>query len=147
MAVLDGIQSALNPQGHDSEIIAEIAWVLFAGGAAIFVAVMAIAAYALLARRDRSARLASRGFVVGGGIVFPTVTLAVAPVAARYDDGSPWVGAMFLWNLNFAVLWGGQGNPDHEQASFGILNPDWSPRPSFNAVQGLIAQLKQKQER
>jgi len=65
----------------------------------------------------------------------------------RYDDGSTWVGAMFLWNLNFAVLWGGQGNPDHEQASFGILNPDWSPRPSFDAVQGLIAQLKQKQER
>jgi hypothetical protein len=65
----------------------------------------------------------------------------------RYEDGSPWVGAMFLWNLNFAVLWGGQGNPDHEQASFGILNPDWSPRPSFDAVQGLIAQLKQKQDR
>jgi hypothetical protein len=65
----------------------------------------------------------------------------------RYEDGSPWVGAMFLWNLNFAVLWGGQGNPEHEQASFGILNPDWSPRPSFDAVQGLIAQLKQKQDR
>jgi len=65
----------------------------------------------------------------------------------RYPDGSPWVGAMFLWNLNFAVLWSGQGNPDHEQASFGILNPDWSPRPSFDAVQGLIAQLKQKQHR
>jgi hypothetical protein len=65
----------------------------------------------------------------------------------RYEDGSPWVGAMFLWNLNFAVLWGGQGNPDHEQASFGILNPDWSPRPSFDAVQGLNARLKQEQGR
>jgi hypothetical protein len=65
----------------------------------------------------------------------------------HYDDGSSWVGAMFLWNLNFAVLWGGQNNPDHEQASFGILNPDYSPRPAFTALQGLLAQLKQKQDR
>jgi hypothetical protein len=65
----------------------------------------------------------------------------------RYPDGSSWVGVMFLWNMNFAVLWGGQGNPEHEQASFGILNPDWSPRPSFTAAQGLIAQIKQKQNR
>ncbi len=57
----------------------------------------------------------------------------------RDDQGRPWVGVMFLWNMNFAVLWGGEGNPDHEQASFGILNPDWSPRPSFVAIQGYLA--------
>jgi polysaccharide biosynthesis protein PslG len=62
----------------------------------------------------------------------------------RYPDGSSWMGAMFLWNMNFAVIWGGQGNPEHEEASFGLLNPDWSPRPSFNAVQGFLAQIKQK---
>ena len=67
----------------------------------------------------------------------------------RYPDGSSWVGVMFLWNMNFAVLWAQQNppNPEHEQASFGILNPNWSPRPSFDALQGLIAQLKQKQGR
>jgi hypothetical protein len=58
------------------------------------------------------------------------------------DSGQPWVGVMFLWNMNFAVLWGGEGNPDHEQAAFGILNPDWSPRPAFVAVQGYLAKLK-----
>ena len=65
----------------------------------------------------------------------------------RYEDDTPWVGVMFLWNMNFAVLWGAQNNPDHEQASFGILNPDWSPRPSFLAIQGLLAQLKKEQGR
>jgi hypothetical protein len=65
----------------------------------------------------------------------------------RYPDGSPWVGVMFLWNMNFAVLWGQQGNPEHEQASFGILNPDYSPRPAFVALQGLLTQLKQEQGR
>ncbi len=60
----------------------------------------------------------------------------------RNDDGSPWLGNMFLWNMNFAVLWGAQDQPLHEQASFGILNPDWSPRPGFNAVQGFLATIK-----
>lgn len=60
----------------------------------------------------------------------------------RNEDGSPWLGNMFLWNMNFAVLWGAQDQPLHEQASFGILNPDWSPRPGFNAVQGFMATIK-----
>ncbi len=55
---------------------------------------------------------------------------------ARYNY-APWVGAMFVWNLNFAVTWGDAGNPLHEQASFGILNPDWSPRPAFTAIQNM----------
>jgi hypothetical protein len=60
----------------------------------------------------------------------------------RDENGKPWVGVMFLWNMNFAVLWGGEGNPDHEQAAFGILNPDWSPRPSFLAIQSYLASIK-----
>jgi len=60
----------------------------------------------------------------------------------REPDGSPWLGNMFLWNMNFAVLWGAQGQPLHEQASFGILNPDWSPRPGFVAVQGFMNAIK-----
>jgi polysaccharide biosynthesis protein PslG len=60
----------------------------------------------------------------------------------RYEDGTPWIGVMFLWNMNFAVLWGAQGEPNHEQASFGILNPDWSPRPAFLGIQGYLAELK-----
>ena len=50
---------------------------------------------------------------------------------ARYDY-APWVGAMFIWNLNFAVT---SSNPLNETASFGVLNPDWSPRPAYTAVQ------------
>jgi polysaccharide biosynthesis protein PslG len=50
-------------------------------------------------------------------------------------DYYPWVSGMFLWQLNFAVLWKYQGNELHEQASFGVLNGDWSPRPSYIAIQ------------
>ena len=71
------------------------------------------------------------------------ITAAISRVYQSY----PYVGNLFLWNMNFAVLWAAQGNPDHEQASFGILNPDWSPRPAFLEVQTLLAQLKQREGR
>ncbi|TAK26802.1 MAG: hypothetical protein EPO21_24740 [Chloroflexota bacterium] len=47
----------------------------------------------------------------------------------------PWVGAVFIWNLNFRVIF-----PDFhtkEQAIFGILNPDGSPRLIYNALANL----------
>ncbi len=54
------------------------------------------------------------------------------------NDYAPWVGAMFLWNLNFSIPWGQkEGNPFHEQASFSVLNSDWSPRPAWHAIQAM----------
>ena len=53
-----------------------MAWVLFIGATVIFVAVMAFAAVAIFGR----ARLGAGGqkaLIVGGGIVFPIVTLSV----------------------------------------------------------------------
>jgi polysaccharide biosynthesis protein PslG len=54
----------------------------------------------------------------------------------RYEY-APWIGAMFLWQLNFAVPWRYHGNELHEQAAFGVLNGDWSPRPSYTAIQNI----------
>jgi hypothetical protein len=61
-------------------------------------------------------------------------------IVRAFDKGryeySPWVGAMFVWNLNFAITWKGAHNDDlHEQASYGVLNSDWSPRPAWYAIQ------------
>jgi cytochrome c oxidase subunit 2 len=67
-----GIQSALHPAGPDAAVIAEITGVLFAGGAAIFVLVMALVAWAVL---KPPAWLARRGAIVAGGIAFPAVVL------------------------------------------------------------------------
>ncbi|HWQ14617.1 MAG TPA: hypothetical protein VNL77_17605 [Roseiflexaceae bacterium] len=63
---------------------------------------------------------------------------AMRLTAERY----PWVDAMFLWNLNFAPLKARDGDPLHEQASFGILNADYSPRPAYWAVQQYIAEVR-----
>jgi hypothetical protein len=47
----------------------------------------------------------------------------------------PWVGVMFVWNLNFGTL------PDlpssDEKKPFGILNPDWTPRLAYNALKAM----------
>jgi hypothetical protein len=91
--------------------------------------------------------------------------------AVQYSyDNYPWLGNMFLWNLNFAVTWqerletmrqqdpahpdvqlywneANPAQPLHEQASFGILNGDWSPRPAFTQLQQLMAQMKAEQGR
>ena len=50
---------------------------------------------------------------------------------------TPWLGAMFLWNLNFAVTWQTAGNPLHEQAAYGILDPDWRPRAALTALSAM----------
>jgi hypothetical protein len=41
-----------------------------------------------------------------------------------------WVGPMFLWNLNYGPA---SGKFD-EKAGFGIVYPNWSPRPVFHAL-------------
>ncbi|NJK79585.1 MAG: hypothetical protein HC914_06645 [Chloroflexaceae bacterium] len=54
------------------------------------------------------------------------------------NEWAPWMGGMFLWNLNFSIPWAQyEGNPDHEQASFSVLNGDWSPRPAWYAIQAM----------
>lgn len=63
---------------------------------------------------------------------------AMSMTAERY----PWVGNMFLWNLNFAPLWAQQGDSLNEQASFSIINGDYSPRPAYLAAQQFIAALR-----
>jgi cytochrome c oxidase subunit 2 len=66
------IQSALHPHGPHAAVVAEISWVLFIGGALVFVLVMAFAAWAVL-RPPRW--LGSHGAIVAGGIAFPAVVL------------------------------------------------------------------------
>jgi cytochrome c oxidase subunit 2 len=76
MSLFEGIQSALAPASAEAEVLAEMAWVLFIGAATIFVLVMALGAWSVLGKRSSTQRLREGPLIVGGGIVFPTVTLA-----------------------------------------------------------------------
>ena len=88
--MLEGIQSALSPGGPEGEALAEILRVLTVGAAVILLAVMALAAAAVFGR----ARLGARGvllLLVGGGVVFPIVTLSglLAYSLVRGEDVQP----------------------------------------------------------
>jgi tetratricopeptide (TPR) repeat protein len=45
-----------------------------------------------------------------------------------------WVGVMFLGNLNYAPVAGALDR----KAAFGILYPDWSPRPAYAALRDML---------
>jgi cytochrome c oxidase subunit 2 len=68
------LQSVLHPAGPEADIIAQFAWVLFAGGAVIFVAVMALA---LLALRRSNRPVSTSWWIAGAGIAFPVAVLTV----------------------------------------------------------------------
>jgi polysaccharide biosynthesis protein PslG len=84
----------------------------------------------------------SPGFEFGNQTSFEEQADYIVGAMRRTKEQYPWVGAMFLWNLNFAILRARSGQPRHEQASFGILNADGSPRPAFLAIQEYLAQLR-----
>lgn len=113
MQVHSGIQSVLDPAGPQAAQIAAIAWVLFIGGAVVFLVVMALAACALLRGPARCPWLAREGVIVGGGIVFPAVTLtallvysffAAAAMAVK-SGATPLrveiVGEQWWWRIHY----------------------------------------------
>lgn len=84
------------------------------------------------------------GFEFGQQISFDLqadyIRRAMLMTAERY----PWVDAMFVWNLNFAPLRAQSGDPWHEQASFGILDAGYNPRPAYYAIQQAIPEIRAK---
>ncbi|MBP2295010.1 cytochrome c oxidase subunit II [Azospirillum rugosum] len=78
LAACEGQQSALSAGGSNAAAILDLSMVLFIGAGVIFLAVMALAGYAVFARPDRFP--GARAWVIGGGILFPVVTLTALQV-------------------------------------------------------------------
>lgn len=76
----------LQAAGQAARAIETVSWVLIGGGTVIFVGVMALLAVSLF---RRAGRVRAGWWVVGGGVVFPTVALA----------------ALFAWALPMSPAW------------------------------------------
>ncbi|HSV47575.1 MAG TPA: cytochrome c oxidase subunit II, partial [Ramlibacter sp.] len=76
----------LQAAGDPARAIETVAWVLIAGGLAIFIGVMLLLARAL---RRRAGTVRTRLWIVGGGLVFPGVVLA----------------GLFAWTLAMTPAW------------------------------------------
>jgi cytochrome c oxidase subunit II len=110
--LMDGAQSALNPQGPAASEIAALSWLLFFGAAAIFAAVAAFTAYALLARRPRRVWMTRVAFIAAAGIGFPIVVLTallirvlVMPATAGHGSTATLrievVGEQWWWRVHY----------------------------------------------
>jgi outer membrane protein assembly factor BamB len=54
----------------------------------------------------------------------------------------PWISAVFVWNLNFAVI----SSPDDEKATFSLLQANWHPRPAYLALQTEVNRLNARNQ-
>ena len=73
----EGVQSALSPASPEAQSTFDLTMVLFVGGAAIFLAVLAALGAALFAGERGRARVADVRIVVYGGIAFPIIVLTL----------------------------------------------------------------------
>lgn len=108
-----GMQSALHPKGEVAGRIAEISWIMFIGGAVIFLLVLGMLTLALYGPARARALLGRRSLVVGAGIAFPLVVLtallsyALKMVAvSAHADTQPAVrvevlGEMWWWRVRY----------------------------------------------
>ena len=70
-----GEQSTLDPQGPVANDIAALWWMLCGGALGILILVMAAVSYAMFRRPDRRTDLPVVPFLIGAGLVIPTVVL------------------------------------------------------------------------
>ncbi|MBC8160762.1 MAG: hypothetical protein H7Z42_06035, partial [Roseiflexaceae bacterium] len=84
----------------------------------------------------------SPGFEFGNQVTDAQQAEYIVGAMRQTADQYPWVGAMFLWNLNFGPIKAQQGLPAHEQASFSILDGGYRPRPAYWAIQQYIGELR-----
>jgi len=120
LAGCDGAQSIMAPGGADARVIARLSWIVFIGGALIFALVMGLTAYAALGREGRRHWVASHGFIIGGGIVFPVVTLTALLIYGMMLTGSVGrsatapalsiavTGEQFWWRVRYDTGDGGE---------------------------------------
>lgn len=86
----------------------------------------------------------SPGFEFGNQVSYEQQADYIVGAMRRTAEEYPYVGAMFLWNLNFGPIKTQQGLPYNEQASFSILDGGYNPRPAYWAIQKYITELRGK---
>lgn len=112
LAGCSGPQSALDPHGPDAQSSLTLTIVMTAGGAAIFVLVMALTAVAVLSPARGRRGLGAPAAIIAGGIALPSVTLTALLIygllVARQSGGAPGeplrievTGEQFWWRVRY----------------------------------------------
>ncbi len=78
------LQSVLHPAGPDAAVMADMAWVLFGGGALVFVPVMVLL---VLSLRGDGKPVRPVRWIAGAGVALPVVVLSVLLVWSTWRSG------------------------------------------------------------
>ena len=76
LGACSGVQSALDPGGHEAREVARLFWVMVVGAGVIWTAVIGVAIYATRIRPDPHEDAVGHRLILWGGVAFPTVVLA-----------------------------------------------------------------------
>ena len=143
LAACDGPQSALEPAGRAAERIANLFWWMTAGAALAWIAVIALALYAVRVPPESHTQRRAGLLIIGGGAVAPTIVIAVlvlyglAPIPvllAPAPEGSLRVtvsGEQWWWRVQYhaaggdvVVLANEIRLPVGEPVEFRLASPD-----------------------
>lgn len=116
---LSGQQSALDPAGWEAQRIAELFWWMVVGGAIVWIAVAGLALYATRRRPSAISERQARLFIIGGGVLVPTLILAglltyglalLPDLLAPAPEGSLRInvrGEQWWWRVRYPLPEGG----------------------------------------
>ncbi len=155
MTACGGAQSALNPAGPMAQDVANVWWWMFGFAVLVWLAVATLWVYAMLRRSQphsaEQAKRINRRWVIGGGIVLPSVSIAVLlafglptgrsmlplPVEGEQPLRIRIVGHQWWWEVRYPdqeVVTANQlvlpvGRPaDIEVTSADVIHSFWVPR-------------------
>lgn len=94
----------LAPAGDPAFVAAQSAWVLIAGAAVVFAIVVGLLAYAVVAGR-RGRAVDARRWLIGGGIAFPVVGLALLLAHELLADEAPIDGGALAVSVSGRAWW------------------------------------------
>jgi len=72
----------------------------------------------------------AKGYEYGQDVSAQQQAQYLVDAFAWAHDHWPWATGMFVWNLNYSTV----TQPNDEKYPWSVLNNDWSPRPSFDAL-------------
>jgi len=113
IAGCDRPQSTLNPAGKEAAQILELFWWMTGGAVVVWLIMIALALYAIWLQPGAHDVKQTRRWIIGGGVVFPTVVLSVLlvfglrmlpPLVAKAPEGSLQVevkGLQWWWRVRY----------------------------------------------
>ena len=138
-----GVQSSLEPAGRAAERITDLFWWMSGGALLIWATVIGTAVYAIYVRPGKHREKTANWLIVGGGVIVPTVVLALLlayglamlpGLVATAPEGSQVIevtGEQFWWRVRYQMPDGSVVEtaneirlPVREHAQFRLHSPD-----------------------